>query len=144
MIVFSRLFLIFYFYFFLQGYKHCPSSLVIKENISIKSLTPLWCKTINVPETWAIAFGYHGKIQSTQLCQVSVSNHRFSHLHGDFLHVHERLDVLLRDVFPGHGCKAGSGLLFQAQLPAEACCGHSETTSTHIDDQNCFEAAAAE
>lgn len=56
---------------------------------------------------------------------------QFSHLHGEFPNVHERLDVLFRDVFPGHRRKGGAGLLFQVQLPAEACYRHNGTTSPH-------------
>lgn len=48
------------------------------------------------------------------------------HLHGELLHVHERLDVLFRDVLPGHGGEAGPGLPFEARLPAEACSGDNE------------------
>lgn len=45
---------------------------------------------------------------------------KFSHLHCDFLDVHERLDVLLRHVISGHGGEVGVSLLLHTQLPVVA------------------------
>lgn len=57
--------------------------------------------------------------------------YQFSHLHGEFPNVHEGLDVLFCDMFPGHRRKGGLSLLFQVQLPAEACYKHNETAWPH-------------
>lgn len=56
---------------------------------------------------------------------------QFAHLHSEFLHMREHLNVLLCDVVSGHGRKAGSDLLLHVQLPVVACYRHNKTTSTH-------------
>lgn len=91
---------------------------VVRLKTTLLSSVSQISKTINMPETRVIVLV---KTWNHSNSTGWVPDHQFPHLHGDFLHVHERLDVILRDVFSGHRSEAGSGLLLQVQRPAEAC-----------------------